>query len=456
MLSPALLAFTAICAMPQEPASLLDVAITGSYSIPPGTPKEENPFEDLYNPRVQRLLLQLSEEPMSPEAIEQSLEGGGITAAHLVKAGLLRKTVHGYAITFSLLTRKDQARLIQGIEPFAKSLAQAYLADRPQLEGILARSPQAKRLPGGSMAFFALGCVSLDWDGLSLVSCEGYRAHTPVTRYGRHFLWAIEINLETSTAKLYDQSTTTHELPTAAFTTFGVFPAPGEDRNAFPEAFRTIRNGVAKSGLPGLQAEAVSRALDAPLRGYFNQLGTLMLALRTPKKPDEMAAATGQQGQALEASLHLLESLGYIQRNMEAGTFEAIIPVLTQDDAAWIMDLRIRSWKIFKDWFEKNYKPLEAAFSNLSASRQGVPFPVVFDQVFHYLFGRANAHLMAAGFYPNVEAKEWKHPGFLPSVWDPRLKLGENEENPCEALKRDETKAKMTHPSEGSTQRGFD
>lgn len=430
-----LLVLAAFFASAQEPPTLLDVAITGGYRIPPGTPRNENPFELLLTPQVQHLLLRMSGKSLAPSEMEDLLRGTDITPRNLLSAGLLRKTEHGYAIAFSLLTKKDQSRLALGIEPFAESLASALIADRIKLQELAARSPQHNHLSPGAMAFFVLGCVSLDWDGLSLITCEGYRATPQTTRFGKFLLWAIEIDESQPIVKLYDQSTST-TFKDATFTSFGVSPLTGHSRAAFPEVFRDLRAEFNNLEISKPQSKALRKALDAPTNAYFNQMGKLLLALRTSKSLKEAAVAAGQDGQTFEASLSMLESLHYIRRDAAKGTVEAIVPVLTMEDAPWLMELRTRAWLILKDWFAKNYKPLEAAFSDLSASRQGVPFPVVFDQVFHYLFGRANARIMASGLFVDVEAKDWPQLGFVAGVWDSRMKLGEDEESPCAALKR--------------------
>ena len=58
-----------------------------------------------------------------------------------------------------------------------------------------------------------------------------------------------------------------------------------------------------------------------------------------------------------------------------------------------------------------------ARISSLTALRQGVPFTVIYSEVWHYIFGHANYFLAADGLITDPYAEAWPFRGFVPVLW---------------------------------------
>jgi hypothetical protein len=55
--------------------------------------------------------------------------------------------------------------------------------------------------------------------------------------------------------------------------------------------------------------------------------------------------------------------------------------------------------------------------SGLSPMRNGLPFSLVFSEVWHYEFGVATKSLAESGFYANPHAQGSRYEGYMPLVW---------------------------------------
>jgi len=123
---------------------------------------------------VQKVLLDLATAPLSQVFLDEALKGTGVTPGDLQALGLIRTDGDRYLLAFSLYTRADLDKIRAVAEVEGKTLAAALLAHRSEIEEILTRDP----LPGvdwRAVAYFVLGCASLDWDGLNLTVEKGYR-----------------------------------------------------------------------------------------------------------------------------------------------------------------------------------------------------------------------------------------------------------------------------------------
>ena len=75
------------------------------------------------------------------------------------------------------------------------------------------------------------------------------------------------------------------------------------------------------------------------------------------------------------------------------------------------------------DWFAANYEEFQTAMGDIAPLRSRVPFPVVFDQLWHYLFGIANQKLVEAGLFADPYAPEHSLQGYIPLVYARGLQL---------------------------------
>jgi hypothetical protein len=99
----------------------------------------------------------------------------------------------------------------------------------------------------------------------------------------------------------------------------------------------------------------------------------------------------------------------------------AALPVLGQSDLEMVNKARQLSWDIMKAWLTENYASIEAELKGLPAVSQGVPFEVMFTEVWHYIFGLTNRDLVAAGFFQDPYGQDRLHKGYMPSIWSKSL-----------------------------------
>ena len=161
----------AVCGQSTE-TQLLNYSYSGT-----GKPGASGPefLKVMAHLEVQKALLEVAAEPRNQAFLEEALKGTGVTLEVLQTLRLIRRKDDMYVLAFSLFTSADLDKIRAVAEVEGKGLAEAVLARRSEIQGILERNPQ----PGvdwKTRAFFIIGCVSLDWDGLNLVEKKGYLA----------------------------------------------------------------------------------------------------------------------------------------------------------------------------------------------------------------------------------------------------------------------------------------
>jgi hypothetical protein len=350
---------------------------------------------------VQTLLLEVAAAPRTRIFLDTALESTDLTTHDLQKLGLISRDGDLYTLAFSLLTRQDMEELREIAEGEGKDLAGRFLEHRSELEALL----KADSGPPGdwrALAFFVLGCVSLDWDGLNLVEERGYLA---VPTDGAFLPTARQPEPREAIRELYWGSHNYHD--TTAVTTFG-------DHFALP-----------RLGLPDLlwrlRVEA-PEPIDAQLKNVVTTLarrhaGALLLQLREGGKTlPELADATGMAEAEAQPVLELLLVLEYVAES--DGVYRALIPVLTERDRPMVGRLRLIGRRLMAEWLDDRYDALSDRLSRLTPHRYGVPISHSFYWVWHYLFGVANRELVASGLFADPYDPERKFRGFIPAVYE--------------------------------------
>ena len=261
------------------------------------------------------------------------------------------------------------------------------------------------------IAYFLLGCVSLDWDGLAVTDEKKYRKTTE-ERFDGSYVPAAEELGETSLEKIYWGSHN-EEFGGVHFTSFGDHHAL--PRMLFPDLLWNV------PGLSSRYPEAVRNAhrelLSDSLRRGGAKIGRMMLALREgPKAAGDLARAAGTDEDESRLFLRLLSILEYVRE--KEGWYEARIPVLTGRDAVMTAELRAIGRRVMEQWLAGNYDRLAADLGGLSFTRSGVPFSEGFTMIWHYLFGIANRKLVEAGLFADPYDPGRASKGALPAVYD--------------------------------------
>jgi hypothetical protein len=181
------------------------------------------------------------------------------------------------------------------------------------------------------------------------------------------------------------------------FTSFGDHVSP-----------RAGLSSMLRNGPPALRTLSI---LDVA-----KQAGVIMLALRDqPLTADQLAQIAKRPRADTDALLAGLVGSGYLNKDGER--YRAAIPVLAMRDQSMIAGLRRIGREAIAEWFSANYAEFQSAMRDISPVRNRVPFPVAFDQLWHYLFGIANQKLVEAGLFADPYAPNARLQGYVPVVY---------------------------------------
>ena len=392
---------------------LLSFGITGSVS--PSTPLNRNPSYLLSHLEVQKLLIQVAGEPRSRTFIESALDGTLITLDDLVQTGLLKQAGERFRISFILFLQQDLATIKSVAGKLSANLAAQYLDRAGKFQQILQKTT-AEHNSVNALAFILIGCFSLDWDGLQITSELDYRTEPRPTKRGdRYIAWAEERQYE-DVREVYWGSHNDYYAD-CVLTTFGdhcTLP-----RTAFPDLGWEMDRSIYKLELQPALEQSLMDAFSPYISEFNEQLGRLMLALaRGTRGLDPLSEILGTSPEHTLSLLDLLEELHYIEGDTTSG-FKPLIPVLPAADAEMIDEVLTRSGEILVDWLPEHMDELQERLGNLTPLKYGLTFQDIFSQIWHYLFGLANQHMVKAGFFADPYDPKRQYQGFIPVVWHP-------------------------------------
>ncbi len=393
-----------------KPTPLLEYSYSGGGK--PGASGREF-TATMAHPEVQRVLLDIAAEPRDRAWVEEALKGTGVKPELLQDLTLIRIQGDKCTLSFPLLTRSDFDKIRALAEVEGAAIAREILSRRSQIERILTSHPQ----PGvdwKEVAFFVVGCVSLDWDGLNLLEKKGCLADA---EKGQLAPEANEVGGRGSVRALYWGSHNMHD--SIAFTSFGDHDAL--PRNTLPDVLWTLGRSLSEMDAPAPLKKVMVKAADELIR---RRAGLMMLALRDgDKDAKELAAAASITESEAQAVLNFLRELHFV--TFSGGRYRATVPVLTEADRALVKALRQLGRDVMTKWLQERYPELSRQLAVLSPVRDDVPLPRAFYWVWHYIFGTANRELVASGLFadPYDPARTFK--GFIPAVYPLRVAQGE-------------------------------
>lgn len=393
---------------------VLQTGITGTLSAS----GLESPLYVLSYSSIQQLMLDASTGPVSEARIEEALRDTPVHRDDLVRLGLLAPSASGYRINYLLLTTHDQQEIYRVTERFGADLAATFDASRPEFDELLAAYPNAALRDAVTFALIA-GFV-LNWEGLELTTELGLRVAPSLHENGdRYLVHSSEIGAELETTGMYWGS---HSFPgrSATFTTFG--DGPSQPRiGGIPDVFF----GPADEGLARLRAApevyaAVRNHYVTYIGAALEDAGDIMMALSGgPRSRDELRAGTEMSAERFDATLGLLAGTGYITE--QDGRYGPSVVVLGRADSALVVGSVTLGRSVTRSWLDANYAELERALTHLSPLAQGLPFDLVFSEVWHAVFGFATRQLVEVEFYIDPYGPASAFHGFVPVVWHPSL-----------------------------------
>lgn len=409
----AFLALFIVCGLQQAQARstfLLTTSVTGAVSRSQGL---DDPQYVLSFIPVQRLLLTAAGRALAKSEVDTALARTPVSAAVLLRLGLLREEKNGYRLNYLLLTINDQRTMYRVAARYGRSLADAFREHKADFDAILRRYPNASLRQ--QLAFDLIAGAALNWGGLDLTTELGYRIKPPRHANGdTFFVHSTENGARLNFSGLYLDSET---VPGAkmSFSTFGdgaslprlrglpdVFDgvdAATSDWRSVPTIYAALRSEYLTYIL--LAADDAGAVIDAIANGTNTDAG-LAQALTIPVARQK-------------AALQLLVSIGYLR---EAGQRYSLgVPVLVAADKPLADAVLGLSRTIMTQWLGRNYEPMRNELTQLSPMRNGVPFSLAFSEVWHYEFGFATKYLAESGFYANPRARGTLYPGYVPLVW---------------------------------------
>ena len=115
----------------------------------------------------------MAESPRSAGYIKDALNEIDITLSELIRLQLVRQDGDRFELSFVLYTREDMDMIRAVAEEMGKLLANGILARRTDIEKII-KGDVPPGVDWHETAFFIIGCVSLDWDGLRISRNKGF------------------------------------------------------------------------------------------------------------------------------------------------------------------------------------------------------------------------------------------------------------------------------------------
>ena len=398
----------AVASAPALAQDILEHSIVGSESCSKPGPCYSALMEKV---PVQRFFLDLAHSPIVAADAETRLSGAGVSIDDLLALRLVRREGGRYVLNFPLFTASDVGLVRTRSEGYADSLAGAIVSRRMDLDRELA-AYDAPGVDRGAVAFFLLGCVSLDWDGLEITARQHYRKVAD-RRPDGDYVPAAEEKTEENVKGIYWGSHNS-AYGEVRFTSFGDHFSR---RFAFPDLFWTVPLRLTgRSEDPEGATEALQALAGASVQHSAPYVGRIMLALRDGEKTSDEIAATAKLSPEDTASLlKALVALDYMRE--VGGRYRASIPVLSERDRVMADHVRAIGYEAMGRWLSESYPTIRADMKDLSFTHSGVPLEEGFTMIWHYIFGITNRKLVEAGLFADPYAPTRKYKGSIPAVY---------------------------------------
>jgi|GEM_PF-2112753 len=285
-------------------------------------------------------------------------------------------------IGFPLLTAQDEAALRHNLQPIARDLADLLVASRQGIDSALEGVAWGRPLPEVRLAI--VGCLALDWAALALLDAAGI-TH-PGVEYpdGGRFTILGRERTSFSPPKLYCSSHTA-EGDRYAFTGFGDNSGP---RRGLPDVLWLLESAARRAApdLPGETAQALAGLIRAQRASLLDAAGASLAAGAGQQLAEGEAEQLGKaDGEAGEAVRELLEASGYLADGRQQ------ILVIRLDQWPAIRQVIDETMKLAGPWILASRERIVGAAAQTSPARNGVDPAMLFVELWHDVFGAANA-----------------------------------------------------------------
>jgi hypothetical protein len=398
---------------------LISTAVTGSIKAS----GLEDPQYALSFIPIQRLMLNATRSPLTKEEIEKAVQGTPVTLDQLLRLELLRKDADKYRLNYLLLTVADQRAIYDAGARYGQSLAAAFRVHQAEFDALLSRYPNAALR--NQLMFDLIAGVALNWGGLRLTTELGYRVKPPRHVNGDVYLiHSAERGAQLDFTGLYLDSQTAPGTK-MSFSTFG----DGDSLprlQGMPDVFDGLESAVEDwKKLPDVYAALRSEYIVLLLLAV-DDAGKVVAAIANGNDTDvELAKSVSLPADRQKAILGLLTAIGYLRETDHR--YLVGVPVLTERDEMMVNAFLKLSRETMIGWLRDNYPIMEKELVGLSPMRNGLPFTLAFNEVWHYTFGFAAKSLAESGFYANPRASGNRYEGYVPLVWASSILKGPGE-----------------------------
>ncbi|HTW34991.1 MAG TPA: hypothetical protein VMD53_10270 [Rhizomicrobium sp.] len=397
-------------------------------TVPPNKEDQAKTYFD--RPEVRRLLAALENGGILETAAANMLAGSETQLADLERLHLVRDDKGMVRLGFPYFTANDIALIHAVADKYVPTLIAAYKTREADLDTILARYPVAS-VDRKRLAFVVLAGFSLNWDALDFLAERKYRQpiliQGPGWQYG---FWASEDVPGYSYKGCYWGSSSfpadNYNLSPPLDFTFSSLGDPDSDpRMSFPDLLAMpeqdmsppIRAAAEKLGLHDDNSMGLGLKNVVGL-DRARSFGAILFAMRAgvQTRDNICAMLPAEEAPDCDGELGLLAAAGYAKVSADEH-WALLVPVLDTSDKPMLDAALALSRRVIADWLAQNYAPIHHELFRLTAVRQGVPYPALFSQIWHELFGLATRDLVAEGIIEDPRGPDAVWQGSVPALW---------------------------------------
>lgn len=402
------LMFLAFSLMTAQGKDTLNYSIVGSAS----SGKSPSFGKAMKRIEVQTLLLELSSSPREASFVDSTLRGTGVTRNDLEDLRLIRCRDNRCMLSFTLFRAGDIERLHRVCGEFSQSLAHDLLLRRAEIDSVMA-TYSTPGIDRAAVSYIALGCVSLDWDGLVITANEHYRLTESERPDGNYVPYAEEKSSFSRRAIFWGSHNNSYN--NIQLTSFGDhFSLP---RRAFPDILWSDDTASLPKELRTVLARLTETSKKDKEAKLYRSVGNIMLAVREKSSlAEDLARIASIPASEIGQWLDALSAMHYV--SAEHGVWQATIPVFSRNDRPMLAKLRGIGRAVMTEWLKANYPKIREPLSDLSPMKNDVPLEEGFTMIWHFIFGMTNQRLVEAGLFADPYAPTRIDKGFIPAVFD--------------------------------------
>ncbi len=348
-------------------------------------------------------MLLINTEPLSIEDIAKRLRltVDEVTKylEELLRCGLVKEENGSYRPAFAIFTIEDQKILMPLINELVSDTVKVVKDWLPKIRETLNNITVVRRgLHFPDLEYIVVGALSLDYEGLDVLSEEGLIIKSKKMPGGSNYVFA---GFERGFINLKGTWIWEHHSVFGKywFNTHGSLPPMGS-RIAFPDlAWLWYAQGVSLDAIASKMIEigSILEALVEEDLSFKN--------LQERLNVDSLTLAT---------DLSLLLIINYVEL-IDRSAWRLAIPVFTAEDYEAVKNISRMLLKDIATKFKMKLHKIREVYMKTSPARNNVPLEEAFNQIYHLVFGQALNELITKGIInePHERIDKGKYSAFL-------------------------------------------